>query len=338
MSYRFKPGIRLFVIMMLFYLPASAVPQPTSDLSALTKDSSLIVVGEIVSVQDVGEGVLSRPAGSIPVQNKIGKIRVSRILKGQTQESTITFDFVQTIIWYDIRDVRVEQVGMFFLKPNAKNGFTVTSYYDPFVVAAIAAPRAAGNDFERVLAEVVNVLALPQTTWVDKFKAIDILERFETPATSEALRLAAKNENIRIRLRSVAALLRRNDISELGVAEKILSNPPSGGDPDYLIGNLAKSLDEVKDTKAIPILTRLLTSRYVEARRSSAMALRRMKVDAVINPLTKALYDNDRDVRYHAVMGLAEITKQYSWAPAKDKYVSNEQHYLTYWRNWAAKR
>ncbi|HKQ72664.1 MAG TPA: HEAT repeat domain-containing protein [Blastocatellia bacterium] len=338
MPYKTKLHIRLIILITLLCPASLAIRASLPDLPALTKESSLIVVGKIVSVQDVGEGMLSRPAGSIPVQNKIGRIQVSRILKGQAKESTITFDFVQTITWYGIRDVRVNQVGMFFLKPNGKNGFTVTSYYDPFVVAAIEAPRATGGAFERVLAEVTNILALPQSTWVDKFKAIDILEQIETPTISEALRLAAKSENMRIRLRSVAALLRRNDISELGFAEKILSNPPNDGDPDYLIGSLANSLHGVKDPKAIPSLARLLKSHYIEARRSSALALRRTGSDSAIDPFTKALYDNDREVRYHAVMGLAEITRQYSWAPARDKYDSNEQHYLNNWRDWAAKR
>lgn len=226
---------------------------------------------------------------------------------------------------------------MFFLKSNANNGFIVTDYYYPFVVAATAAPRGGGNDYDRVLAEVKNVLDLPQTTWGDKYAAIEILKQIDTPATLASLRSAAKSGDMRVKLHAVASLLRRNDISEIEFAEKMLSRRPSGIAPD-LINNLAPALHGVKDPNAIPTLVRLLESRYVEVRRSSALALRRTGSDAVINPFMKALYDNDRDVRYHAVMGLAEITKQYSWAPARDKYDSNERHYLTYWRNWAAKR
>jgi hypothetical protein len=337
MIYKFELRITLFTIVVLFYVSSLAVPTPSLDLSKLTRESSLIVVGKIMSMRDTGEGVLSLQGRSIPVQKKIGKIQVSRILKGQSSEPTITFELVQTIVWYGIKDVRVEQVGMFFLKSNANNGFIVTNYYYPFVVAATATPRGGDSDYERVLAEVMNVLALPQTTWVDKYAAIDILRQIETPAISASLRLAAKSGDMRVKLRAVAVLLHRNDISELEFAEKMLSRRPSGIAPD-LINNLAYALHGVKDPKAIPTLMRLLRSRDVEVRRSSALALRQTGSDAAINPFMKALYDNDRDVRYHAVMGLAEITKQYSWAPARDKYDSNELHYLTYWRNWAAKR
>ena len=337
MFYKYGLRILLFAIMILFYATSVAVPLPPPNLPALTKESILIVVGKIVSVRDAGEGVLSLQGRSIPVQKKIGKIQVSRILKGQHSDPTITIEFVQTIIWYGIKDVRMEQVGMFFLKSNASNGFIFTSYYYPFVVAAMAAPRAGGNDNDRVLAEVVNVLDLPQTTWVDKYAAIDVLDGIETPAASASLRLAAKSGDMRVKLRAVAVLLRRNDISELEFAEKMLSRPPRGSDTN-LISNFAPALHGVKDPKAIPSLVRLLGSRYVEVRRSSALALRRIGSDAAINPFMKALYDSDRDVRYHAVMGLAEITKQYPWAPAREKYDSNERRFLTYWRNWAASR
>ena len=317
MFYKYGLRILLFAVMMLFYATSVAVPTPALNLLALTKESSLIVVGKIVSVRDAGEGVLSLRGLSIPVQKKIGKIQVSRILKGHHSDPTITIEFVQTVIWYGIKDVGMERVGMFFLKSNASNGFIFTSYYYPFVVAAMAAPRAGGNDYDRVLAEVVNVLDLPQTTWGDKYAAIDVLKEIETPAASASLRLAAKSGDMRVKLRAVAALLSKNDISELEFAEKMLSGRPSGIALE-LINNLTAALHGVKDPKAIPTLVRLLGSRYVEVRRSSAFALRRTGADAAISPLMKALYDNDRDVRYHAVMGLAEITKQYSWAPAMD--------------------
>jgi HEAT repeat protein len=291
-------------------------------------------------MQDAGESALSWRGHSIPVQIKLAKMQVSRILKGQTSESTIIFEFVKTIrMSVGFADVGMGQFGMFFLKKNAKNGFTVTDYYYPYVVAAIDAPGAvsAGNDFERVIAEVTNVLELPQTTLADKIKAIDILDQIYTSSALKSMQLAAGDKNASVKLKAVTALLRRNDISKLEVAEKFLLNPSNKIDP-YLLVNLANALKGVKDPKAIPTLARLLESTNIVVRQSSAYAIRRAGGDAAIKPLTKALYDSDRDVRYQAVMGLAVITEQHPWGPELDRYESNEQHYLTYWRNWAARR
>ncbi|HKQ72666.1 MAG TPA: HEAT repeat domain-containing protein [Blastocatellia bacterium] len=291
-----------------------------------------------MSVQDSGEKTLQWRGHSIPVQSKYAKIQVNRILKGQTSESAIIFEFVKTIrMSIGFADVRVGQFGMFFLKRNTKNGLTVTDYYYPYVVATAAVPKTASGDFERVIAEVTNVLAQPQATLTEKIKAIDILDQIDTPIVLESLLLNANSENISIKIRSVTALLRRNNISKLDVAEKILLAPPTSID-SYLIGNLARALEGIKDPNAIPTLGRLLESHNIALRYSSAYAIRHTGVDAAIKPLTKALYDNDQNVRYQAVMGLAEITRQYSWGPALDQYNSNEQHYLNYWRNWAAKR
>src|SRR5262245_52641619 len=118
MFYKYGLRILLFAVMMLFYATSVAVPTPALNLPALTKESSLIVVGRIVSVRDAGEGVLSLKGLSIPVLKKIGKIQVIRILKGQHSDPTITVEFVQTIIWYGIKDVGMERQGMFFLKSN----------------------------------------------------------------------------------------------------------------------------------------------------------------------------------------------------------------------------
>jgi hypothetical protein len=53
--------------------------------------------------------------------------------------------------------------------------------------------------------------------------------------------------------------------------------------------------------------------------------------------LSKLLYNSDKEIRYEAVMGLAEITGQGSWGPAVNIFNSDEQRYLTYWREWAKK-
>jgi hypothetical protein len=50
-------------------------------------------------------------------------------------------------------------------------------------------------------------------------------------------------------------------------------------------------------------------------------------VAATIEPLSKGLEDNDIEVRYSAVIGLAEITKQYGHGPAVDLYMSGLRQY-----------
>ncbi|MGH9905253.1 MAG: hypothetical protein ACRD8U_06660 [Pyrinomonadaceae bacterium] len=68
------------------------------------------------------------------------------------------------------------------------------------------------------------------------------------------------------------------------------------------------------------------------------MALRQMRVSEAIDGLVVALEDNDRDVRYEAVVGLAEFTGQSAWGPAIWVFQRDEQTYLAHWIEWAKAR
>ncbi len=55
-----------------------------------------------------------------------------------------------------------------------------------------------------------------------------------------------------------------------------------------------------------------------------------------MEPLSRLLNNSDEQVRYYAVVGLGEITKQDEWTPAFPEFREHEAKYLSYWRDWAA--
>lgn len=332
-----KSRFLLYALMLLPHTSLLAVPVPILDLPALTRDSNLIVVGTTMSVRDIGVITLSWQGQEIPARRKLAELRISRILKGHPASSMVTFQFVETVPFSGFADIRVGEFGMFFLKPDSSNGLTVTNPYYPSVVSAPDASVTTGIDFERVVTEVSYVLVSAQTSFDSKVRAVAALERVNTPAVTKALRLAAGSTNENLRLEAVTTLLNKNDISKLETAERALLQTPVGADR-YLINRLASALERIKDPEAIPALVRLLSARYARARRSAAAAIRNIGTDAAIEPLTKALYDNDQEVRYHAVMGLAMLTGQDTWGPSIDRFNKEEQRYLAYWRKWAKER
>jgi len=106
----------------------------------------------------------------------------------------------------------------------------------------------------------------------------------------------------------------------------------------YLLSNLSAALMDIKDTSAIPTLERLLSSSNSRTRLGAIVALRQMHSSKGIVSLVAALDDIDRDVRYEAVMGLAELTGQDSWRPAISVFQADEQRYLDHWKAWAQTR
>lgn len=324
------------VIGIAYFSPGSALPLPALDLSALTKNSSLIVVGQVASIREIGADSISIQGKSYPAKKNIADVKVFRTLKGQPINGVVAFEFITTRVFLGLGDIFVNQAGVFFLSQNNSQDYTVTDMYYPSVIATTRPPAPVVGDYKRVIAEISNVLALRETTSDEKLKAISLLDRVVTADASSSLRLAANSVNSNIKYAAIAALLKRNDITRINVAEKALLQPSRGIDPRF-IGGLAFSLQSIKDTKAIPTLARLLDSPHVEARRSAAYALRKIGGGKIIRPLTKALNDNDRDVRYQAVMGLATAAKQDSQAPSIELYGANETQYLDFWKDWARK-
>jgi HEAT repeat protein len=131
---------------------------------------------------------------------------------------------------------------------------------------------------------------------------------------ASALQAAAfGNATAGVKLTAAAALLAHGDISVLSIAEGTLMEPQATIDGEVRQNLLSAIYEGVNNKKAIPILTRLLDSSDVQVRRVAAMALRNTKSEEAIDDLTLALSDNDFEVRYYGVIGLAEITGQNDW-------------------------
>jgi HEAT repeat protein len=225
---------------------------------------------------------------------------------------------------------------MFFLR-NENGTYEVLDPYYPFVIAPRQAHTSGEADLDRVVGEVAYILIDRASSNEERRKAVYVLDGARTESASQALRVATHDADTVVRLQALAALLKRNDISQLNVAKNILLRDPPNIDL-YLKGNLAAAIEGIKDSRAIPTLADLLGASEVRVRQRAAAALRHMGAVAAIEPLIIALKDTDRQVRYEAVIGLAEITAQYEWAPSIEVFQKGEQRYLSHWRAWARTR
>ena len=310
---------------------------PALILEDLTRDADLIVVGEARAVWEEERTTLDINGQPISARRMVAQLRVSRVIKGQFDQPNVSCAFSLPESGSAYKEVVVGQFGLFFLRAEQQHGYVVLHPYYPFVVASRDAPEVRGGYFDRVVAEVAQVLTSPGTTSHQRRQAIDVLGGLKTGAATIALRKAADQSDRTLRMEAIAFLLRRNDISALSIAEGILFSSAKNGQ-DYVLKNLAFALEGISDPQAIPSLARLLEADDVQTRRSAAAALRHTSVEDAFEPLSRALEDSDREVRYHAVLGFAEITKQGEWGPSIPKYIEDEQRYLTHWREWAKNR
>jgi hypothetical protein len=172
--------------------------------------------------------------------------------------------------------------------------------------------------------------------------ALEALKSIKTTAGTESLRRATNTLDHPLDVVAALYLLDRGDISGLPLVEHALQDSPRLEIQDVSVhGEFATAnfLMSIRDREAIPALTRLMSSPDAETRRGAANALRNTKSVDAVEPLVKALYDPDLDVRWMAVMGLAGIAGPdsggNSWYPARDEFQRNEDLYLEHWRDWA---
>ncbi len=91
------------------------------------------------------------------------------------------------------------------------------------------------------------------------------------------------------------------------------------------------------DTKVapemLPSIAESLQSKSPEVRRVASFLLRASGDAGAEGYLKPLLDDPDQEVRYNAVMGLAEITGDYAHSPSFRRYKADEATYLGYWKS-----
>lgn len=292
------------------------------DLERLTNNADLIIIGRVNSISNAGRATAT--------------LGIDKIVKGETDARTVDFEFFPNRPSVYAR-IQPELFGMFFLKRNeAEGGYRILDPTYPAVIAPVNAVLSKEGGLERTINVVGQVL---QTSRVaeERRVAVTVLRSARTGRATELLRQAVKDSDSVVRMQSISALLNRNDIETLKIAERTLLNPPARTER-YLLENMSAALEGIKDPQAIPALQRLLRSSNDSTRIGAVRALREMHVTEAVEGLVIALGDTNREVRYEGVIGLAELTGQNQWAPAIGTFEGDEQKYLDHWKEWASTR
>jgi len=311
----------------------SGTPIPSLNLESLATQSDVIAVGEIQDVYPVATQSMEIRGSEVPTQILVARMRPDRVLKGPVAEF-LQFRFVLPQFGMGYRGVTAHSYRVVFLKRN-DDGLELTSPYYPSFPAMPGYQNAGRGPLNSVVAEIAAVLESPGALETARTEAVWALRSATSTAPAlHALKVAADSDpSTTVKLSSVAALLAHGNMSQLATAEVALGNPSV---PDNLRQNLASAIYEgVRDPAAIPALTRLLATRDVRVRRAAAMALRNTGSADATRGLITALRDVDPEVRYYAVIGLAEITGQTDSRPLQATFLENEELYIGHWKSWA---
>lgn len=329
--------LALFIFVAILSPNPLAAIRPSMNVTAMTSNSTLIAVGQLITIEEVARGKYEIVGQMRAARSMKAALRIERTLKGQAAEE-VSFNFLLPDAFVGYGQLTPGDFGLFFLRSGA-DGLSLTSPYDPFILAARSGCVMEGDPLARVTAELACVLQTPMPRLRPHWEALRALKTIETQEASALLRIVASEFSPPLNQLGIAMLLERNDTSMLPLVAEAWQHSAAfaiSEDGFSTGGNLGGSLEGVKDQAAIYALTQLLRSTDVEVRRGAARALRGMKAKAALDPLGQALDDSDWEVRWIAVMGLAAVIGPdkdgNSWYPSYDAFKQDEQHYLEHWR------
>jgi HEAT repeat protein len=339
-SHRFPRRLVIFAVALLAPLVEGiAGPGPILNIEALVAKSDLIAIGTVRIHGDIGPTTIETPNRLVAGRLIAGSIEIDQILKGPQTLDTIHFQYTVPDEPIGFRSLGPDSYGVFFLKQrsDSNNAYEFTSPHYPSVVAVRGNRIRAGSPTQMVLDAVERVVISPTTSAQLKREAIYVLAFSKSSAPRTGLRSALQAQDPGIRLSAAAALLQLDDSAGLAVAEATLLRREPDVDA-VLVRNIRAAIaNGIKSEVAVPVLVRLMESPEAETRRAASVALRHIRSAAVVPTLVRALDDTDFEVRLNAVHGLTEVSGQTELMPSWDAFRSDEEKFITYWKQWATR-
>jgi len=328
-----RHGIALLALWAYTTIPTYATVVHPLDVPALVENSDLVALGRVISIQEQGGVTVDMPAGPALAKGFMAALAIDHVLKGNPESQTVYFDFFVSATPSGYRNVPQGQYGIFFLQKTPHSQFRESDPFYPFLPAVPGALLSNGPPLDQVVAKLGEALTDNRSTESDISSALNALVTIPVRSATEILRHALETSSGDLQLHIASKLVARNDISGLDVVEKALLRPAES--QGYLLLELAGSLGGLKDPKSVPALKPLIETNNPYIVKGAAIALRQSGSVDALEPLSHLLSDTDEQVRYYAVVGMGEITKQDQWTPTFEEFRGREGYYLSYWRDWA---
>lgn len=372
-----RPVMFVLCSMLLFASPSRAFVRGIENYTVeLVQKTPSIIVGEVRS-----EDIKCDSNGCWQSQQMI--VAVDRVLKGTWQNKAAQIQVIDQL--KNGSEFAKGDHRIFFLKPAGNGTFAVvdSSWYHSLPAARSNVPVGT-NALTDVAIESVEVLCTPETVLnksplvrnggsrssdepeldpADMASEAACLALKQTPAqVTRPLLTAATSRKLESRSRLWIAnnLLATGDWDYLKTVLPLLANPTKGEDHaarllgqqcystiasdsnEALLGNLNADYT----AKVLPLFTEMLTSTNTAIRHYAASCLVATRAKGAIRPLARlGINDNDSEVRWESMRGLAELTGINDYWPTLTPDPKNHNHNicptaakcLKFWKDWARK-
>jgi hypothetical protein len=324
----------VFAAGVLLPAPSAAVIGPPLDVKDLIGRADLIVVGEVQRIRKNPQKETYQ-LGNLTVEATrfVATLSVDQVLKGDKGVTSVdcTYLVPDTKTFVGVRRLEEKSYRLVFLKRDGSAWEVVSRAYPSLPAVSINSVPSTGvsQAVGHALAAVIDSAAVG---FDQKQLALEALATVDGIDLRSLLSGALTDSNADLRLSAAATLMRAGDASGLLIAEKVLLARDPGASKAVLAQAAAAVSETGRDVNALPALGRLLKAPDIRTRQSAAMALRAARSPAAVQSLVLALNDEDLEVQYSAVMGLAELTKDWPHAPAFDVFRRSPTVFVDYWK------
>ena len=314
---------------------ATSHPMPVQNVRYLEGQSTLIVKGRVLTVNQLG--TIKKPTGdgALTFQQMTASVQVDEVLKGTLGSGVVTVEFLRNSGGLTTT-LDQDEYALLFLTAAPDGGYTFADPQIgkmPITSRNVPAAGASQTTAGKIEAELFASLCDPNRE-VSRTALVQVANLGSVQST-QAIRNIATAGDPEFQGLAYAALLRLGDYSLLNQAIRFAEQPGQDLEVTRQQFGVAEAIGDIQNRSVLPALNSLLSSPSVSLRRAAAKAMRGMSDPSSAPFLVRALQDSDADVQYNAVMALAAMAGASAEnAPARDSFNQDPAKYLGYWTNW----
>ena len=310
-----KRGMWFLVLLGGMTCSSYAAGIPHFTIERVTEESSLILVGDITEIKDLGVAPPLRFRGQWLQANAYSAdISVRRTIKGPILDQ-ITVTYTLPTVFNGYLGLQTG-TRMVFLSGQENTLRLADPYYPDFpaVPDTMNSETPSLDPAGLVLGEMLRVLESPEASTSDKYRILGI--DYALPAdgkTVGALRraLISSRDDPEFAEKVQGELIRFGDFSELpNIANLLLEGTATQSGREWLLYTIG---NHIKAPQAVPALRSLLRAPDDSVREAATQALWHINDRSTIDLLIKSLDDPDEMVRFYAVRGLSDIVNEVGW-------------------------
>jgi hypothetical protein len=227
------------------------------------------------------------------------------------------------------------ETALLFLK--ASEG-SLYGFADPFLGATpFASIRLEHGPLGLLKLQSALAAVARQGTHDDQIRAMRLLQgmdKVSADALTQLTSLSASSDPD-VALSAIAALLKSGSPDSVERLQNYLLAYEGNAHQPFALISIGTELGQITDSKALPTLEALASSKYLSIRFGAVDALRYFKNPNSSSVLVQRLDDPDSNLRYVAVITLAEtFGKSGDYAPTMNLFDAHPDFYTNLWKTW----